>query len=760
MDDYSFENLSPVEFEDVCRDLLQKKLGVQIESFTTGRDTGIDLRFATSNDKKVLIQCKRYATYRSLLSNLKKELEKVCKLKPERYIVCTSVGLTPPNKDEIKKIFSPFIKDTNDIIGRTELNGLLRDYPEVEKQHFKLWFGSTAVLDELLSSRILSRSTFTKEDILANTSVYVPTKSFKQATEIIDKHKYVVISGIPGIGKTTLARMLALQFLAQGYSFIDISFDIDEANERFYREEKQVFYYDDFLGRNFLEEGLHKNEDRRLINFIKRIQRSKNRILFMTTREYILSQAKQKYELFKGGELDIAKCIVDIEQYTQLAKAKILYNHLFFSGLPQEYLERVLDNRSYKQIISHANYNPRLIHLMTKPEIVKNVDAKAFVSEFLSNLNHPTRIWEDAFHTQITEEARLCLFLVALSLRNICERNLFTALSALLAARKQCLTEHQYFQVLKELEGTFILISQDPKGVHWITFANPSIYDFIVEVLKREKPIQKLCIKTARFFNHLLDIFLLPGEKSYNSYQIVLDNELATLVEKRIIEDFELIDELEEKGTTWKRTHLERVAQLSRRFDPAKHEKIRKLCVAVFSGVVIDDSLETSEKEALTELLGYLGPHIPGDHMTVISTFFDTVENSRDAACFAKLRDFDSDSFSDFCYDNSILISNKIQETIQNDVDCSEMNTTEEVSALEEDIDTIECEFPLIDFQTEKMKLNEEREEIEKKEAEAEDYMYQQWKEDTAMSESNTQSVDSEIDSMFDSLRTYTGDET
>jgi hypothetical protein len=349
---------------------------------------------------------------------------------------------------------------------------------------------------------------------------------------------------------------------------------------------------------------------------------------------------------------------------------------------------------------------------------------------------------------------------VTLSLRNICERDLFTALSALLAARKQFLTEYQYFQVLKELEGTFILISRDPKGAHWITFANPSIYDFIVEEFTRERPIQELCIKTARFFNHLLDVFLLPGEKLYTWYQIVLDNELATLVEKRIVEDFELIDELENNGTTRKRTRLERVAQLSRRFDPAKHEKIRGLCVAVFNRVIIDNSLDTYEKEALTDMLEYLGPYIPGDHMTVIRAFFDTIENSRDAACFVKLSYFDSDSFSDFCLEDSELISNKIREAVRNDVYYSEMTTTDEVSAVEEDIETIELEFSsIIDFETEKVKLEEDKEEIEGIEASEQDFAYEQWKDSSVTSESNTQSVDSEIDSMFDSLRTYTSDE-
>lgn len=41
MTDYDFLVLSPNEFENLSRDLLQKKLSVFIESFATGRDGGV-----------------------------------------------------------------------------------------------------------------------------------------------------------------------------------------------------------------------------------------------------------------------------------------------------------------------------------------------------------------------------------------------------------------------------------------------------------------------------------------------------------------------------------------------------------------------------------------------------------------------------------------------------------------------------------------------------------------------------------------------
>lgn len=118
MSNYDFLILSPFEFESLTRSLLQKHLDCYIESFTSGRDGGIDLRCASVKDTSAIIQCKRYKDYSSLKRELAKEVEKVQSLSPSRYYVSTTVGLTPANKDEIKEMFSPYIQDTADIFGK------------------------------------------------------------------------------------------------------------------------------------------------------------------------------------------------------------------------------------------------------------------------------------------------------------------------------------------------------------------------------------------------------------------------------------------------------------------------------------------------------------------------------------------------------------------------------------------------------------------------------------------------------------------
>ena len=91
--------------------LLEKEWGERLEAFKSGRDRGIDLRYSRpSHQLDTIIQCKHYVVsgFSKLLIHLKKdEASKVNALLPGRYILATSVGLTPDNKVQIVRRVSP-----------------------------------------------------------------------------------------------------------------------------------------------------------------------------------------------------------------------------------------------------------------------------------------------------------------------------------------------------------------------------------------------------------------------------------------------------------------------------------------------------------------------------------------------------------------------------------------------------------------------------------------------------------------------------
>jgi hypothetical protein len=395
-----------------------------------------------------------------------------------------------------------YIIGTNDIYGQNDLNNLLGEFHKVEKQHFKLWLSSTSLLEEILHSRIINQSKITLENIRDKARVYVINESFQEAAEILSKYNYVLIAGIPGIGKTILADMLVLHFMYQEYDFIDVSFDISEAYTLPEHTHPRVYLYDDFLGRTSLDEKLQKNEDNRLVRFISAIRKSKSSKLILTTREYILRQAQSIYEILNNPLFENPQCIIDLSHYTRPIRAQILYNHLYFSSIPKEHIEQIIHQSSYIDIIDHPNFNPRIIEYMTDPMWIDAIQPSKYPEVFLLNLKKPFLIWKQAFDNHLSDNARdILLFLGSLP-REVFLEDLLHGLKSFISNRGRAILDRDIHFALSELQGNFISFKGD-RDKDIVAFHNPSIQDFIENYYSNSPSLYNDILRNATFFEQL-----------------------------------------------------------------------------------------------------------------------------------------------------------------------------------------------------------------------------------------------------------------
>lgn len=509
MTNYDFQILQPNEFECMTRDLLQKKEGLFVESFTPGKDGGIDLRFAKVKGKSAIVQAKRCRDFTTLKKMLIKEVAKVQKISPARYILSTSVGLTPKNKDAIKAMFTPFIQATEDILGKDDLNNLLGQYPDVERQYYKLWLGSSAVLEDILNKRINNWSAIEMEKIRREVSTYVMNKSFDDALKILTDKRYVIISGIPGIGKTTLARMLVNYLLSEGYEEFVMLEGIGDAAQKLQEGRKQIFFFDDFLGSTIFQND-EKRFDHKLVAFIEKIQHEADKLFILSTREYIMAQAKQVYDVFSTKNLELAKCVLDLSDYTESIRAKILYNHLAVEELPLPYVRALLNKRNYLKIIQHSNFNPRIIETFLNSKLYLQIGPEQFVAQFRDFFDRPYAVWEMAFR-QITPFAQYAL-LVRMSMGDkpvlLSDWYLATRKYVLGTYGELHLTinEQIWKDTLRIVEGTFVFTKQI-KGVYITYYQNPSVFDFLLEWVKGLSDTQQLLIRESFFAEQLYKAF-------------------------------------------------------------------------------------------------------------------------------------------------------------------------------------------------------------------------------------------------------------
>lgn len=214
---YDFKTLSHADFEDLVRDVIGRELGVRFESFCSGPDDGMDGRHSRGSETLIL-QAKHYAGSRfsQLNTKMKKERAAIDAIGHSRYLLATSCGLSPANKTQLKSVIGPSLVVTDDIFGPGDLNSLLRKFGDLEKAHIKLWLSSTAVLDRVLNAAAHAHAAITRQEIETKVKLYAHNPSFPKSAAKLEKERVLIISGPPGVGKTTLAEMLSYAYLAEG----------------------------------------------------------------------------------------------------------------------------------------------------------------------------------------------------------------------------------------------------------------------------------------------------------------------------------------------------------------------------------------------------------------------------------------------------------------------------------------------------------------------------------------------------------------
>ena len=520
MADYDFRSLSPHDFELLCRDLLQREMGVHLESFSTGPDSGIDLRYRTGSEN-LIVQCKLYVEsgFDALRRVLKrKEREKLEVLKPTRYILATSVPMTPARKESLVEILSPHCRDTGDIVGRDDINNFLMVHREIEQAHFKLWLTSAAVLERVLCSGIFSDSDSHLERVRLRLSRYVPNDSFDRARACLDETHFCIVAGIPGIGKTTLAEVLLADLVdRQGVCRVSGRSRSGGTSAVKNRQSKQVFYFDDFLGKTSLDK-LQKNEDQRLVELMEEVATNPNWRFILTTREYILNNAKRHYEAFAHPSIDFTLCVIRLEDYTKPIRVRILYNHIFFSDLPREYKLALLEDRNYETILSHRNYNPRVVEFMTQSRRAQSVGPTVYRQEFVDSLENPARIWDHAFRYQLSEASRHLLLVLATLPDETRLEDLERAFWKFYEYRQKrfgfATTAGDWENALRELDGNFIGNERIGSDVV-VSFHSPSVRDFVEQYLAASESDVADLIDAVHFYEQFTALWSGVGGRRY-----------------------------------------------------------------------------------------------------------------------------------------------------------------------------------------------------------------------------------------------------
>jgi hypothetical protein len=102
-------------------------------------------------------------------------------------------------------------------------------------------------LQRWISTESLARCTVDLPAARALSEVFVPTAAYRRALAVLDAHRFAVLTGPPEMGKTSIARMIALALMTDGWDAFECT-SPEQILATFERERAQVFIADDAFG--------------------------------------------------------------------------------------------------------------------------------------------------------------------------------------------------------------------------------------------------------------------------------------------------------------------------------------------------------------------------------------------------------------------------------------------------------------------------------------------------------------------------------
>lgn len=257
---FNYSNLNDVEFEELCRDILNKKYSMKLRTFARGRDKGIDL--ADSKRKiNTLAQVKHYvnSTVSNLIAALRNEISNVKRINPKEYFICTSLSLSAEKINEIYEMFSDYMNSKENIWAKQDIDSFLHE-PEnknIVVKNFKLWIDNSGILQEITNNQIFVDCETLMSNISREKNLFVRTSMYDDAVKLLKENKVLMIMGNPGVGKTMLTKMLALKYAVDGYKvrFTTNVTNLTELKNSSSRnpKDKEIVLIDDCFGQAYFE---------------------------------------------------------------------------------------------------------------------------------------------------------------------------------------------------------------------------------------------------------------------------------------------------------------------------------------------------------------------------------------------------------------------------------------------------------------------------------------------------------------------------
>ena len=529
---YRLDDLGWFQFESMVQSLLKAEFGVGVESWGGTNDFGRDaycpgpLRFpdkkrdgdgpflfqvkfvqnanaagAKSDDlviDAVRNECSRIRERMSPVAGLDadpatriKALLQSARGRPfwsklRNYVFVTNAPFSAALRTRINDLLLEVLPDVNvHTLGGSDICDLLDDHPNLRRAFPQVL--SLRDLDDLLANvvdrDILNASRLAIEAAKEVCYVFVPTSAFERSWEVLRKHHFLVLEGPPEMGKTAIARMIALTQLAAGWEAV-VCQEPEDVFRRLVEDRRQVFIADDAFGRTEYDPARGRKWEQRLEAALRAV--NAKHWLIWTSRKHILERALKSMDLQGQAHRfpNPAAVLVDAGQLSLKEKSLILYRHTRAANL-EEGLRKLIRSNAIS-IVYDPNFTPerirRFIH-ENLPEldlVNQNNSEETIYHQIREAIRNPTERMRKTFAS--LSPAHKWLLITLLEAGTRLSR---PALLTLYTGRCPSECRRAGGEALDELREAFI------KGDTEVDWMHPSYRDLVIDELARDGCLQQ-----------------------------------------------------------------------------------------------------------------------------------------------------------------------------------------------------------------------------------------------------------------------------
>jgi hypothetical protein len=534
--EYRLDNFGWWQFEHLCQTLLQAELGLGVQVWgghsDLGRDAYVeqDLAFpirGVSQAGPFVFQAKFVADSAEIGRRAETHLRRAVrgeiaaiKLRKAQlhwgrvgcYVLMSNARIRPGFRVEIETLLGAELPGSTVVVmGEGEISAFLTSAPYIRSSFPQLLSlrDLSALVEEALNRGLSTRTHLMLAHARELAPVFVPTDAYGRATSILRSQGFVVLTGPPELGKTTIAETVALALSTEGWQV----FACDTPADFFdgYRKDRarpQLFVADDAFGTTEYDPDRSESWAREMHRILVALRQaaSYRAALIWTSRPEPLYAALSRLREVSGQDdfPEPNRILVDARSLDVREKALMLYRHSKAAELSQE--QKAVVRRVANRIVSSPHFTPDRIRrfattglkgvLENNPKGADDaIDAAA-----LAELSQATSRMQNAYNA-LREEHRALLFSLLESDRDLSGasaedhlREAFSRHAPEFAADADALAERLSDQFIRiQSRGA---LGEPGRHYSWL---HPTWRDLVIENLSADGDARQRFIHRSRF---------------------------------------------------------------------------------------------------------------------------------------------------------------------------------------------------------------------------------------------------------------------